>query len=151
MSQQGPGGYGSPEQPAKKTNPLVFVAVGCALVVVLVISALGILSVVAWNKAKRGGVSAGGSFSAGVELAIDGGAVAFDAGATTGPPKGALGRGSTTCEKAADCCRRAAEKTGANAQTLKSCEILRSKVDDLGCDQALRAYRASPLFAEVCP
>src|SRR5262245_32437085 len=102
MSQQGlPGGYGSPAEPAKKTSPLVFVAVGCALVAVLVIGVLVALSVFAWNKAKRGGLSAGGAFSAGVELSIDGGAVAFDAGASTGPPKGALGRGSALCEQAA--------------------------------------------------
>ena len=151
MSQQGPGGYGSPEQPAKKTNPLVFVAVGCALVVVLVIGAFATLSVVAWNKAKRGGVSAGGSFSAGVELAVDGGAISFDAGASTGPPRGALRPGSPTCEKAADCCRRAVEKTGATAATLASCEKLRSEVDEAGCEQALRTYRASPLFGAACP
>jgi hypothetical protein len=73
---------------------LIYVGVGCLIVFFVVVGILVTLSVVAWNKAKRGGVSAGGSFSAGVELAIDGGAVSFDAGASTGPPKGALGRGS---------------------------------------------------------
>jgi hypothetical protein len=130
---------------------LVFVAVGCALVVVVVMGVLTALSVFAWNEAKRGGLSAGGAFSAGVELSIDGGAIQFDAGASTGSAKGALGRGSAVCEQAADCCRRAVEKTGASAGALESCENLRTKVADTGCEQALRTYRASPLFGSVCP
>ena len=151
MSHQGPGGYGAPEQPAKKTSPWIFVGVGCLLLLIVAIGTFVTLSVVVWNKAKRGGVSAGGAFSAGVELAIDGGAISFDAGATTGPPKGALGRGSPTCEKAADCCRRAVEQTGATAATLASCEKLRTEVAEAGCEQALRTYRASPLFGAACP
>ncbi len=151
MSQRAPGGYGSAQEPAKNTSPLVFVAIGCALFMVLVIGVVAALGIVAWNKAKHGGVSAGGAFSAGVAVSIDGGAVSFDAGASTGPPKGALGRGSPVCEQAADCCRRAVEKTGAAAGALESCETLRSKVSDQGCEQALRTYRASPLFGAACP
>lgn len=92
MSPPGPGGYGTPEQPAKKTSPWIFVGVGCAtLFVVLAGGAIGLFLYVRGELQRGRSVSAGGAFSAGVAVSIDGGAVSFDAGATTGPPKGALG------------------------------------------------------------
>jgi hypothetical protein len=98
----------------------------------------------------KGGISASGAFSAGVAVSIDGGAVSIDASASTGVLPGARPGGSV-CEQAADCCRRALEKAGANAAGLASCDSLRTNVAEAGCRQALDAYRASPLFGAVCP
>jgi hypothetical protein len=126
------------------------VGVGCAaLFFFAMIAAAGAAYFLA-SRGSKGGVSASGAFSAGVAVSIDGGAVSFDASASTGAPPGAKS-GGPVCERAADCCRRAVEKTGATAAALASCDSLRTNVAEADCRQALDAYRASPLFGAACP
>jgi hypothetical protein len=149
MMQHGQPPYVSPEQPPKKTHPLVWVGVGCGALFFLVMIGSAAAGFMLARKAAKGGVSASGAFSAGVAVAIDGGAVSIDASASTGVP--GAGPGSAVCQQAADCCRRVVEKTGATSAALASCDSLRTNVAESGCRQALDTYRASPLFGAVCP
>jgi hypothetical protein len=155
MAEQGPGGGYGPNwgpappapPPANKTNPGVWLAVGCAAVFVIALGAFAALGFVAWSAAKSG-KTVGGAFSAGVKVELDGGALAFDAGAKTGPPPGA---GGPTCEKAAECCKAVFKGGGANAASLAACEGLATGTE-AECQQALNAYRLSaPAFGAACP
>ena len=153
-----PGYYGAPDgppqtgapgpapSPRNTTNPVVWLAVGCAAVFVIALGAFAALGLVAWNAAKSG-KTVGGAFSAGVKIELDGGALAFDAGAKTGPPPGAAG---PTCEKAAECCKAVFKGGGASAASLAACEGLATGTE-ADCQQALNAYRLSaPAFGAVC-
>lgn len=73
------------EPKTKATNPLVWVGIGCGVLIfgMIVAAAAAFLLV---RQAARGGVSAAGAFSAGVEVTIDGGAISIDAGVSTGVP-----------------------------------------------------------------
>jgi hypothetical protein len=150
MMHHGQPPYRSPEAPPKPTHPLVWVGVGCAALFFLVMIGAAAAAFFLARHGSKGGVSASGVFSAGVAVSIDGGAVSIDASASTGVPPGAR-PGSAVCEQAADCCRRAVEKTGGSAAALASCDGLRTNAAEAGCRQALEAYRASPLFGAVCP
>ncbi|HEX6767035.1 MAG TPA: hypothetical protein VF103_16175 [Polyangiaceae bacterium] len=141
MSQQGPGGYGPPAPKPQGTNPLVWIGVGCGVLLFLGFG-LVVASVV-WFRMSRG-VSASGAFSAGVEVTLDGGVLSVDAGATAGT-------GDPTCEKAVECCRRVMGKGGATRFFVEKCEPLRNGSVE-GCRQALETYRASaPSFGVTCP
>jgi hypothetical protein len=121
----------------------VWVGVGCA--VLLVLGAIGsgaVAFILARNAAKKG---VAGAFSAAVELAIDGGAVTFDAGASTGTI------GGPTCERAADCCRRVLTKTGSSPEVIAACDQLRTATE-LACTQALEVHaKSAPLLGASCP
>jgi hypothetical protein len=120
------------------------VGVGCGVLALLAIAS-GVVAFVLAKRAASSGLA--GAFSAAVELAVDGGAVSFDAG--TEFDAGLIG--GPTCERAADCCRRVLEKTGANPQTLAACEELR-KANEVACRQALEVHRRSaPLLGTSCP
>jgi hypothetical protein len=140
----------SPEAPPARTHPLVWVGVGCALLFFVGMIGAALVAFVLARQGTKGGIAASGAFSAGVAVSVDGGALSIDASASTGVPPG-VRPGSSVCQQAADCCRRAVEKTGANAAALASCDSLRTNVEEAGCRQALEAYRASPLFGAVCP
>jgi hypothetical protein len=81
------------EPRAKATNPLVWVGIGCGVLIFGMIAAAAAAFVLV-RQAAQGGVHAAGSFSAGVEVTIDGGAVSIDAGVSTGvPPSSGSGVG----------------------------------------------------------
>jgi hypothetical protein len=154
MAQQGPGGGYGPNwgpappapPPANKTNPGVWLAVGCAAFFVVVLGVFAALGLVAWNAAKTG-KTVGGAFSAGVKVELDGGVLSIDAGTKTGPPSG-----SPICRKAAECCKAVFEKAGGNAASLASCANLETAGTESGCELALKTYRATAAgFNAVCP
>ncbi|HVR19260.1 MAG TPA: hypothetical protein VMS65_06185 [Polyangiaceae bacterium] len=141
-----PPGYGppggGPQPPKKKTNPLVWIGVGCAVLFLFGVIGSGAVAFILARNAKRG---VAGAFSAAVELAIDGGAVTFDAGASTGTV------GGPTCERAADCCRRVLAKTGSSAEVIAACDQLRTATE-LACSQALEVHsKSAPLLGTSCP
>jgi hypothetical protein len=140
---------GGTPQPPKGTNPLVWVGIGCGVLLLLAIGT-GLAAFLMARKAVQRGVEAAGAFSGAVEVALDGGQFSFDGGLAT---DGGLSTfGGPTCQRAADCCRRVVEKTGASAAALESCERLRTTVPEAGCQKALDLYRVSaPAFGIVCP
>jgi hypothetical protein len=147
---QYPPAGGAPEPP-KKTSPLVWVGLGCAVLIFLSLGSGAVAFFLAKRAANKGVAAA---LSAAAELAVDGGAFDFDAGlafdAGTLPP-GALVTGGPSCARAAECCRRVLEKTGANPQTLAACEELK-RATELGCQQALEVHQKSaPLLGTTCP
>lgn len=161
-----PQGYGAqphygapgavPQPPQKKTNPLVWVGVGCAVLFLIGIGTAVAVFIMARNAANKT-LAAAGAFSSAVEIALDGGVfsvdggIATDGGISTGFPPGALNTGGPECEKAAECCKRVLEKTGANPATLAACEELR-KAPQVSCQQALEVHRRSaPLLGTSCP
>jgi hypothetical protein len=73
------------EPKAKTTSPLVWVGIGCGVLIFGMIAAAA-AAFVLLRQAAKGGVHAAGAFSAGVEVTIDGGAISVDAGVSTGVP-----------------------------------------------------------------
>jgi hypothetical protein len=154
MAELGPGGGYGPNwgpapptpPPANKTNPIVWLGIGCAAFLVVVLGVVAALGLVAGNAAKSA-KTVGGAFSAGVKVALDGGVISIDAGAKTGPPPG-----SPTCKKAAECCKAVFEKAGGNAASLASCENLETAGTESECELALKTYRGTALgFGAACP
>jgi hypothetical protein len=120
----------------------VWVGIGCAVLFLLGVVGSAAFAFILARNAKRGVT---GAFSAAVELAIDGGAVTFDAGASTGTV------GGPTCERAADCCRRVLTKTGSSAEVIAACDQLRTATE-LACTQALDVHaKSAPLLGTSCP
>lgn len=133
--------------PAKGTNPVVWIAVGCGALVVIGLGVVIALGFVAYNTAKTG-KTVGGAFSAGVKVELDGGVLAVDAGVKTGPPPGS---GGAICEKAAECCRAVLERAGGNTASVAGCANLAASTEE-HCQKALETYRASSAaFGAVCP
>jgi hypothetical protein len=150
------GAPGGPPLPPKKTNPLVWVGVGCAVLFLIGVGTAVAVFIMARNAASKT-IAAAGAFSSAVEVALDGGVFsvdggfATDGGISTGLPPGALNTGGPQCEKAAECCKRVLEKTGANPATLAACEELK-KAPQVSCEQALEVHRRSaPLLGTSCP
>ena len=144
--QAAPPGYGAPgaPQPPKKTNPLLYVAIGCGGLIVLGGIASIIAVVVMAREAKNRVDAATGAFSAALENATDAGLL---------DPDASVPSGGAACAQAADCCKIVVAATGAaNPEAISSCESIRTNPGGVACAQALQTYRVSArLLGKTCP
>jgi hypothetical protein len=121
-------GYPQPAAAKKKSNALLFVGLGC-LVLLLGGIAVGVIFFLQW-KSKYDEITAG---------------VGAIGSATPGAAGGAV------CSKAANCCRAIMQKTpGAGADASKTCDaFMNSGVPEASCQQALDGYRKTSGFLGV--
>jgi hypothetical protein len=188
---QPPGGYGQPPgapqgfpqhgvaptqpgiapAPGKKTNPIVWLGLGCGAL--LLVGGAGAawfyFSVFRPAQEIEHAVAAASGLGATVSIGSSGLVVKIPglgevAAPTTPSPGGAapsptsaptastgIAKGGPNCDAAAACCKAMASKAGAQAQTIASCDALKSS-PDFACAQALATYKKmAPLVGVTCP
>lgn len=126
-------GY-APPSPAKKSNALLWVGIGCGGLLLL----SGIASVAAYffvaNKVEEAGIAL--SAAAASAAAPLGAPPADGATDSSGAPLGGA------CAKAAECCRKIIQKSNAGAQAEAGCLALK-QLPEASCEQPLQTYKQS--------
>lgn len=117
----GPGG-----QPPSSPKTGLFVAIGCAAVVVLGIAGAGVAGAMFWTTS----------------------ASAPGPSPVTATPVGGAGAPGPTCSKTAACCRKIVTASGGDPSALTSCDNFQ-KLPDSSCTAALEGYKKSATLLNV--
>jgi hypothetical protein len=154
-----PPGYGAPPPAApppqkKATNPIVWLGLGCGVLLFLVGGAGAAWFFYTASRGLSSALAVGSALSVvdgGVTLTVPPGAAGGAGGTLALPGPGGLATGGPVCEQAASCCRSMVAKSGGSPAAEAACDNMKG-MPQVGCVQALETYkRSAPLVGATCP